>query len=351
MIEKSDKTFKTLGFLTSMISVWTIVVGASLLWNLHTQKMEVKESARIAAKTSIEKDIIYRYWSAMHGGVYVPITDYTQPNPYLDFIERRDIETTTGDKLTLINPAYMTRQVHEIGESKFNVFAHITSLNPIRPENEADEWETIALEKFENGEVEYSSIEQIDNIPYLKYMIPLDTQDQCLKCHASQGYKIGDVRGGISVAIPLLPLRQVSRSNITAIIVGHTIVWVFGVLGIIFATNILKQRTLEREKAEISAEKTKTAYMFATTIGHEFNNPLAVIKGITDTWRLTGDRDQESLDAAFKVLKQTVRMSNLVSKLLSLQELEEIDYAAGVKILNLNNESVENSGKEKDSEA
>jgi diguanylate cyclase (GGDEF)-like protein len=34
------------------------------------------------------------------------------------------------------------------------------------------------------------------------YMAPLITEQACLQCHEDQGYKLGDVRGGISVEIP-----------------------------------------------------------------------------------------------------------------------------------------------------
>jgi hypothetical protein len=33
-------------------------------------------------------------------------------------------------------------------------------------------------------------------------MKPLVTQEGCLKCHEHQGYKVGDIRGGVSVYVP-----------------------------------------------------------------------------------------------------------------------------------------------------
>ncbi len=95
-----------------------------------------------------EKDVIYRRWNADHGGVYVPVTQKTKPNPYLDDLER-DIITPLGKKLTKVNPAYMTRQVHELALKSNGVRGHITSLNPIRPANAPDPWETQALKAFE----------------------------------------------------------------------------------------------------------------------------------------------------------------------------------------------------------
>jgi hypothetical protein len=38
----------------------------------------------------------YRLWAAMQGGVYVPPSDKTPPNPYLAHIPNRDVETTEG---------------------------------------------------------------------------------------------------------------------------------------------------------------------------------------------------------------------------------------------------------------
>jgi len=48
--------------------------------------------------------------NALHGGVYVPVTESTQPNPYLED-PLRDVVTTDGLKLTKLNPAYMTRLI------------------------------------------------------------------------------------------------------------------------------------------------------------------------------------------------------------------------------------------------
>jgi hypothetical protein len=70
--------------------------------------------AKHEAKVSYNKDIAYRRWASMHGGVYVPVDSITPPNPYLSFIKERDVITQSGRKLTLMNPAYMTRKVHEL---------------------------------------------------------------------------------------------------------------------------------------------------------------------------------------------------------------------------------------------
>ncbi len=229
---------------------WTLIVFGSLFWNLILQRKGVIESARIEARTSIRKDIAYRYWNSSKGGVYAPISEATPANPFLTpEMAERDITTISGKELTLINPAYMTRQVHEIGSKYYNLQGHLTSLRPIRPANAPDPWEKIALLSFEKGLNEYSSESIIDNEPYLRLMTPLVTVESCLKCHASQGYKVNDIRGGISVSTPLNPLLEVAESNMIAISIGHFSIWLIGFLGIIFGTMSLNYRFIERDSA------------------------------------------------------------------------------------------------------
>lgn len=331
----NDNPLKTGVYIAVILIFWTVLLGSSLFWNLHVQEEEIHEAARIEARTSVRKDIIYRYWSAMHGGVYVPVDEHTPPNPYLENMPHRDFTTDDGRELTLVNPAYMTRQVHEIGREFFDVEGHITSLDPIRPENAADSWESAALQSFDQGAEEYSSVESVRGMPHLRLMIPLVTQDQCLRCHAAQGYQVGDIRGGISVAIPLTPIREIARSNIIAILAGHSIVWIIGIGGILVGGRIMKQRLQEQQRANLEEQKRYTALTLAATIAHEFNNPLAVIQGSVDLMREQERTPSEKNVCQDRVERQVLRMKELVDQLFKLEHLEEIDYAAGMKILNL----------------
>jgi PAS domain-containing protein len=153
-------------------------------------------------------------------------------------------------KLTLINPAYMTRQVLELGAQTNGIQGHITSLKPIRPENAPDPWETAALEAFERGEAERSSIEIFRGEPHLRLMRPFITEKGCLKCHASQGYQLGDVRGGVSVSVPMAPLRAVRRDSMLLIAAWHGGIWFLGLVGIGLSYRHLRARVRERKQAE-----------------------------------------------------------------------------------------------------
>jgi hypothetical protein len=50
---------------------------------------------------------------------------------------------------------------------------------------------------------QYEAIEYIGNNPVFRFIKPSITEESCLKCHAKQGYKLGDVRGAISIFIPI----------------------------------------------------------------------------------------------------------------------------------------------------
>jgi PAS domain S-box-containing protein len=246
-------------FFIIFIIFLTILLGSSLTWSIYQEYQSANEYALIEASSSFNKDLLYRRWATMHGGVYVPITETTPPNPYLEFLPERDITTQSDKKLTLVDHAYMTRQVHSIAESQYGIKGHITSLRPIRPENKADVWETKALKLFEKGDEEFSSIEKMDGKEYLRYMHLMKVENNCLKCHSNQGYKLGDIRGGISVSVPLDKYDQIALSHSKTLIVTYLLIYFLLITLSIFAykrflkemikRNLIQQKVIEREAA------------------------------------------------------------------------------------------------------
>ncbi len=231
-----------------MAAVWTVIVAISLGWNVHLSRQEILSMARTEARALHQKDVVYREWNAKHGGVYVPVSEIATPNPYLKASER-EITTSSGTRLTKINPAYMTRQVHELGHEEYGSIGHITSIDPIRPENAPDAWEIQALKAFEQGMEEVSSIEEIEGKAYMRLMRPLITTKECLQCHAVQGYREGDIRGGISISIPMAPLWAIKKSHTRGVYIGHALFLMIGLSGIGLGAQRLAYQTAEHEQA------------------------------------------------------------------------------------------------------
>ena len=147
-----------------MVVLWTLALAASVVWNARLMRKTMLQVATQEARTSCNKDMHY-----------------------------------------LLNPAYMTRQVHAMKAQEDDVIGHITSLKPVRPENAPDAWEAAALRAIQPGETEVVSRELLHGRRFLRYMKPLVTTAACLECHTDQGYKAGERNSGISVAVPLDP--------------------------------------------------------------------------------------------------------------------------------------------------
>ncbi|MBF0303724.1 MAG: response regulator [Desulfamplus sp.] len=259
-----------------LILLWTFIIGSSFIWSSIDRRKELYHEYTQMARVALYKDIMYRIWSSMHGGVYVPVTEQTPPNPYLSNVMERDIVTPSGRQLTLMNPAYMTRQVYEINKDRYEIYTHITSTKPIRPQNSPDEWESNALKSFEEdktgkpekkngqGEKEILAIQDMKGKKFMRLISPLYVEESCIKCHRFQGYKTGEIRGGISVAVPLDSLQIIRDQKKLFVILRYLCMWLFGIGGIIFTwVNIhrqIKKRSQSEEALRISLEKYKVLF-------------------------------------------------------------------------------------------
>ena len=59
-------------YLLALIVIWTVGVAASLGWNIYQLRQSILDLARTSARTTYEKDILYRRWVAMQGGYMRP---------------------------------------------------------------------------------------------------------------------------------------------------------------------------------------------------------------------------------------------------------------------------------------
>lgn len=252
-----------------LILGWTLVILGLAYWSYSNINSETRLLAQREAFKGFEKDVMFRSWASMHGGVYVPVSEQTQPNPYLSNVNERDITTPSGKKLTLMNPAYITRQVHEISFIKNGIRGHITSLNPIRSENKADEWETAALKLFDKGAKEYYGIDTINGIKFYRYMAPLKTEKNCLKCHAYQGYKIGDIRGGISSSIPWSYYEASINKQTLQNITGYSILWTIGLISLLFVKRRFVIYIIKRDEYENQMARLNEELMYSKSITEE----------------------------------------------------------------------------------
>jgi hypothetical protein len=341
---KAHKPIQIRHFAIGIATLWSLFVFFALAWNYNTEKSGTHEAARIQARAAFNNDILYRRWNAGHGGLYAPVTELTQPNLYLETPER-DIVTPQGQELTKINPAYMTRQVHEIAKNTFGVRGHITSLNPIRPGNKPDDWEANALKDFENGIEEVSSIEMIEGEKYMRLMRPLMTEKGCLQCHAIQGYREGDIRGGISVSVPLKPLAAIEKASFLTFSIIDGLLWLTGVAGILTGVYFLNRQIVHRLQAEEELrkhEKLQGVIEMAGTVCHELNQPMQAITGYSELIMVKLDASSPTFKHNQSIKNQIDKMANITRKLMKITRYETADYP-DVTIIDIDKSSEESS--------
>ncbi len=239
-----NRFFNLMRYTWTLLGVWTLVVAGLLTKEFVDIKAYTFEIALNTARAHLNKDASFRLWGAVHGGVYIPVMDDIQPNPYLASFAERDITTPSGRRLTLMNPEFMLRHLNETFSDLYGVAGHITSLNPLRPENGADVWETKALHAFETGAKEVIEVVNANNDPpILRLMQPLYVKPECMSCHGHQGYKLGDIRGGLGIALPMAPFLKHSRDQLLVHTLSLVCLWIMGCVGLLVGSERLRKNT------------------------------------------------------------------------------------------------------------
>ncbi len=244
----------------ALFAAVSLAVVGSLAFDWQKTGTNMQAVARERGAALFRLMELTRDWNARQHGVYVPVTPSSPPNPYLEH-PRRDLVTRDGMALTMVSPASMARQIGELAEHSDGIGIHITSLNPIRPANSPDAWEAAALHRFDAGLDELVELIPGER-PVHRYMAPLRVGQACLACHEKQGYKEGQIRGGISISMPaadLLKIRDDERLHTSAV---HALVLlvVLGLLHLLLAGNrrhVMALRSLNIEQEQVIAERTR----------------------------------------------------------------------------------------------
>lgn len=320
------------------VLLWSGGVFASWWWNYNTHQERLVDLAKKEAATNINKDWGFRLWATSHGGVYVAPDERTPPNPYLTKIPDRDIVTDKGKRLTLMNPAYMMRQFMQDYSDLYGVKGHITSLNLTNPVNKPDGWETEALKSFKQGVKEKVTVSDIDGKPYLRMMRPIRMEQGCMKCHADMGLKVGEIRGGISTAIPMEPLYAAFKPEFRESSLIHFLFWLLGLgaIGLIVWRIRREADEIERYQAAISRLNLdleqrvtlRTAQLaaandeleaFAYSISHDLRAPLRAIAGFSKILQMDhgASMDGECKHLLGRVHANVARMSQLIDDILN----------------------------------
>lgn len=122
-----------------------------------------------------------------------------------------------GKEFKGFNPAAFGARVGAMLLKRSDIQIKQTSLHFRGTYNKPDDFEVAILKKFEKGAKEQTHTEEVvvNGKKSLRYMVPVYIAKSCLNCHGDpvgtvdvsghkrEGYKEGDLRGAISIVVPI----------------------------------------------------------------------------------------------------------------------------------------------------
>lgn len=240
--------------------IWTVALICSLVWTVSLENRQALQLATHSANSNFDKDLAYRAWASGHGGVYVPPTEHTPPSPWMAHIPDRDVVTTDGKQLTLMNPAYMLRQMMDEFGDLYGVKGRIVGRIALNPNNLADNWESEAIGLFQKGSTEVLAKSDIEGKPYLRLIKPMWMEPSCMKCHGHLGFKVGEIRGAVSVSVPMEPYLLAASEKNRNVTVIHLVIWLISISALILTSR--RTNRLERERQAMFDETQLASKVF-----------------------------------------------------------------------------------------
>ncbi len=293
-------------FIIANGAILLLSYGLLFLYSSNKQHDLIYGQARQQARMLHKQVLLTRKWVADHHGLFMIQTDQTGPNPFLD---NPTIRTTDGQVYVKRNPAMVTRELSEYALRDGWCMFRVTSLNPINPGNAPDEFERSSLQRLKKINVnEIIRIEDSSDGRLLRYIAPLKIQESCLDCHAQHGYVLGDIRGGLSITIPIQWADQMIHDNNRSIIL-YSLISISVVSAMLFwLFSILVSRPLARLTATMGNYPERPV----PAPGHQLVKDE--IESIGNTfYELCGrlDISRDTLDKAKKQAFQNEKMASL----------------------------------------
>ncbi|RTZ75111.1 MAG: histidine kinase [Gammaproteobacteria bacterium] len=237
--------------------VWTAIILFFAWWGAREAQQNTIRLASAQARASFGKDQALRQWATRHGRIYVPVSDYFQPDPRMAKIPERDITTPSGLELTLINPVTITNQLDRDYGHLYGTSGKITSLTALSAQNMPDAWERSALKRINAGAKEVLEFVREGDAEFLRLMQPLIVTQGCLLCHFGEGFEIGKPGGGIAISLPMASLRAQEQQAVHSKFVTLFILWVFGMIGLAITAWLLHRQAQVRNRALVELRRSE----------------------------------------------------------------------------------------------
>ena len=279
---KKPSTFRRLyTWLESLFSLrgkFIVAIGAiiSVSYMVFLYRTSIVENELIILQAQQQARMLYnqilitRQWVSDHNGVFVIRNETVDSNPFLDM---PSIWDQFGKEYVMRNPAMVTRELSEYSNKKGLGSFRVTSLKPVNPANVPDDHERQCMINFEQDTVESIAISDSPQGRVVRYMAPLEVKSSCLGCHARHGYNEGDIRGALSITIPIAWVdKKIKANNRSLLLIGIVSFILVSITLLIMFNTLVASRLDKLSTAMNSFPETEPNQLLLPTGDDEIGN-------------------------------------------------------------------------------
>ena len=316
-------------YLLAVVGLILLVVSISFTQLFQIEKSFILGQLEGQARLLGQQILLTRSWLAEQGGIYIEKRDGRKANPYL---KKGTIETVDGTKLVLRNPAMVTRELSEYAAKSSLYRFRLTSTHLINRDNAPDGTERRALEIFAAGkDKEYALLQTLDGESVFRFIKALYIKPACLKCHHYQGYKVGQLRGCLSVIIPSAAAEDRIAALHESLIFDAGLIILLTLVVLVLLNHVLTVRPLKRLNRKVKLFEKDVAAVVQPVFR---NDEIGILASSFGQMTITLRNQQKSLEdkvaKATEDLRQVNRELVVANRSLRQQDALKTDFLATV---------------------
>ncbi|WP_321777840.1 EAL domain-containing protein [Sulfurimonas sp.] len=196
--------------------------------------------------------------------LYITHRNYYQ-NLYINKVIKLDEQTLQG------LPAYSAAKISKIfsDNNKLHITMQTVSDRARNPKNQADKYELQAIDFFKNNKNKKEYFAREDD--FYQYATPLKIEKKCLKCHGKKenaplfiskkydkayNYKIGDIRGILSIKVPTFYINKIfSKQFFASLVYDFLLISIVSIIAFLLMKFFSKQQ--EKIEEELNARTSE----------------------------------------------------------------------------------------------
>ncbi|MCG7532209.1 diguanylate cyclase [Psychrobium sp. MM17-31] len=235
-----------------LVSIWFVLTSISFCWNqlIITQSTEKSFQAKgVGGKRLVE---ILLNWTTQHEQIYVPISEHTPENPYLN-TDHKIITRDDGKVFTQISVGRMLEQLNEsFFDPSFSL--SLISLKPMDPDNLVKDWQKQILENKIGPNRDFQKI--IGN--KFHYFSSFVANDSCFSCHQKSQLEPNNTLGGLVISYDISEIleqeKPLHRQNLFIHVAIFLLMTSISLLSLKGIRRLVKQLEFEKANRDLIIE-------------------------------------------------------------------------------------------------